>query len=108
MACRRQDIDAGIMVSFSYCMLTDECIQDAWNYINRPCATGWIRGMDLDLIEDCEAKENTEPGCQSFKSSPERATQYFNKTTKLNAQEYCKVKVEAFDEIARVIFDNAS
>lgn len=54
LSCRRQDINAGFLVSFSYCEQTNECVQDVWNYINRPCETGWERGKDLTL-EICKA-----------------------------------------------------
>jgi hypothetical protein len=70
--CRRQDVNAGFLVSYSYCKQTDECIQDVWNYINRPCESGWERGKDLTL-EACEAKA---VACIDFESSPDKATQY--------------------------------
>ena len=41
MYCRRMDLNAGFLVSYSYCEATDTCLMDAWNYINRPCTGGW-------------------------------------------------------------------
>ena len=41
MYCRRMDLNAGFLVSYSYCSATDVCLMDAWNYINRPCTGGW-------------------------------------------------------------------
>ena len=41
MYCRRMDLNAGFLVSYSYCDATDTCLMDAWNYINRPCTGGW-------------------------------------------------------------------
>lgn len=75
-----------------------------WNYINRPCETGWTRGKDLTL-EDCNAQA---VACIDFESSPDKATQYFNRTWTLPAESYCVIKVDATQEIARVIFDNTS
>jgi hypothetical protein len=104
LSCRRQDINAGFLVSFSYCKQTNECIQDVWNYINRPCESGWDRGKDLTL-EACNA---TAVACIDFESSPDKATQYLNRTWTLPAESYCVIKIDATEEIARVIFDNTS
>lgn len=49
LGCRRRDVNAGFLVSFSYCEQSDECVQDVWNYINRKCPSGWVRGIDLTL-----------------------------------------------------------
>lgn len=39
--CRRMDKNSGFLVSYSYCQQQDECLKDAWNYINRDCQSGW-------------------------------------------------------------------
>ena len=104
LSCRRQDVNAGFLVSYSYCKQTDECIQDVWNYINRNCESGWERGSDLTL-EACEAKA---VACIDFESSPELATQYQNRTWTLPAESYCVIKIDATEETARVIFDSTS
>jgi hypothetical protein len=41
LACRRQDINAGFMVQYSFCAISDECVQDVWNYFNRNCSSEW-------------------------------------------------------------------
>lgn len=41
MYCRRMDKSSGFLVSYSYCEQSDECLMDAWNYINRDCTSGW-------------------------------------------------------------------
>ena len=41
MYCRRMDLNSGFLVSYSYCAQSDECLMDAWNYINRDCQSGW-------------------------------------------------------------------
>ena len=41
MYCRRMDRNSGFLVSYSYCENSDECLMDAWNYINRDCASSW-------------------------------------------------------------------
>jgi len=47
--CRRMDSNAGFLVSYSYCNQTDECLMDAWNYINRECVDGWSLGSSYEL-----------------------------------------------------------
>lgn len=106
LACRRQDINAGFMVQFSFCKTSDECVQDVWNYFNRNCTSDWIRAKQLTL-EDCEAKAVT---CLDFEVDDTKVAQYFNRTWTLPAQSYCTIKVDATREpkVARVVFDNTS
>jgi len=49
MYCRRMDLNSGFLVSYSYCEAIDECLQDAWNYINRKCQSNWVKGKNYDL-----------------------------------------------------------
>lgn len=105
MACRRKDINAGFLVTFSYCAKTDTCVQDIWNYIDYPCASGWVRGKDLRLEDDCKAKAVT---CLDFTSTPDKIQQFFNRTWTLPELSYCTVHVTANEEVARVVFDNTS
>ena len=60
--CRRMDMNAGFLVSYSYCNQTDECLMDAWNYINRDCIDGWSSGSSYELSY-CEPEEIA---CPSF------------------------------------------
>lgn len=53
MACRRNDINAGFLSTYSFCNTSDECVEDAWNYFNRNCTDGWRRGIELELDADC-------------------------------------------------------
>lgn len=93
------------MVTFSFCLATDTCLQDQWNYIDMPCSSDWIRGKDLRIVEDCKAKK---VDCLDFTSSPDKVGKYFNRTWTLPELSYCTVHVTATDEVARVVFDNTS
>jgi len=66
--CRRMDVNAGFLVSYSYCNQTDECLMDAWNYINRDCVDGWSKGSSYG-IDYCDSDEIA---CPSFESDPEK------------------------------------
>ena len=50
--CRNQDLNAGFLVSYSYCEHQDICLKDAWNYIRRDCLSEWKRGNEL-AMDDC-------------------------------------------------------
>ena len=89
--CRRMDTNAGFLVSYSYCNQTDECLMDAWNYINRECVDGWNGGSSYEL-EYCSPEEIT---CPEFVSDPEKFGQYFNQTWSLAAGGMCPVKINA-------------
>jgi hypothetical protein len=105
LSCLRQDTTSGFLGTYSYCARTDTCVQNVWNYIDNPCPTEWVRGRDLNLVNDCKANQTT---CQDFTSTPEKASQYFNRTWTLPEMSYCVITVDANEEIARVIFDNTS
>jgi hypothetical protein len=105
------DTNAGFLKSFSYCNETDECLEDAWNYLHRNCTSGWTRGKDLDF-ESCLA---VQIDCLNFVSSPEyfktdgtKDVNYFNRTWTLPASTYCKVNVDATEAVGRVVFDETS
>ena len=102
--CRRMDSNSGFLVSYSYCAQTNECIQDAWNYLNRECADGWRRGSTMELGL-CEAEIVT---CMDFESTPEKAQEYFNRTWTLPAGTYCTLTIDATKFVARVVFDSTS
>ena len=102
--CRRMDINAGFLVTYSYCNQLTECLKDAWNYINRPCLDDWKRGNSYDL-EFCEPENIT---CPEYKSNPEKFGQYTNTTWSLAAGGMCIIKVDASEGVARVIFDETS
>ena len=68
------DLNAGFLVSYSYCATTDVCLMDAWNYINRPCTGGWLLGSTYDL-KTCNPE--TKP-CPSFNSTTAQYGTYTN------------------------------
>ena len=100
--CRNQDLNAGFLVSYSYCEHSDSCLKDAWNYIKRDCLTTWTRGNTLSL-PDC-APEDVE--CPSFVSSEAEFQKYTNTTWSMAAGSRCNVQIDATEGIARVIFSS--
>ena len=98
--CRNQDNNAGFLVSYSYCKQTDDCLKDAWNYINRECLSTWERGNSYSL-EACEPEDIT---CPDFVSSPEQYQQYKNTTWSMAEGSKCNVRLDATEGVARVIF----
>ena len=104
MYCRRMDKNAGFLVSYSYCNQTDECLKDAWNYLNRECADDWRKGTSYEL-DYCTPDEIS---CPEFVSTTEKYQKYFNNTWSLASGGQCLVKIDATAGIARVIFDNTS
>lgn len=101
--CRRSDFTATFLVSYSYCKESDICLQDKWNYIDRPCKTKWRRGVKT-LLEDCSPKKVT---CRDFISTAEAAGNWFNYTETLGSNEYCEIKVDATAFMGRVVIDEA-
>lgn len=101
--CRRSDLTATLLVSFSYCQASDTCLQDRWNYIDRPCSTKWVRGVNTAL-DDCTPKLVT---CHPFVSTPAADQNWFNFTETLGANEYCTIEIDASQYLARVVLDDA-
>ncbi|TNV72503.1 hypothetical protein FGO68_gene9025 [Halteria grandinella] len=101
--CRRSDFTATFLVSYSYCAATDTCLQDRWNYIDRPCTTKWVRGVKTEL-EACAPKKVT---CHDFVSTEEAAGNWFNYTETLGANEYCVITVNTAAFMGRVVVDEA-
>lgn len=75
LSCMKKDKTATFLVSYSYCNTSDVCLQNRWNYIDRPCVAnpnsnrteyGWILGrwvpMDYCLPMGVE--------CHAFTSTP--------------------------------------
>ena len=102
--CRRQDQQAGFLVSYSYCNSTQTCLKDAWNYISRTCSDGWKRGREV-LLDDCEP-DNT--NCPSYTSSQEKYQNYENQTWSLAMGAKCTITIDATEGVARVIFSNTN
>ena len=100
--CRNQDLNAGFLVSYSYCEHQDVCLKDAWNYIRRDCLSEWKRGNELSM-DNCNPEEVS---CPSFTSSPELYQKYENTTWSMAAGSKCTVTVDATAGVARVIFSS--
>ena len=56
--CKRIDTYSSFLYSYSYCLSTDECLGDVWNYYNRWCPSGWKQGWQLDLTKDCNVTKS--------------------------------------------------
>lgn len=104
MACRRSDMHAGFLTTYSFCNESDECVQDVWNFYNRNCSSGWKRGIDLDIITDCNA---VEASCNSYNVTKNSTGVQTNASQTLNVDKYCYIRVDAREGTARVIFDDA-
>ena len=100
--CRNQDLNSGFMISYSYCKHQDVCLKDAWNYINRDCLSKWQKGDTLKL-SDCDPETVS---CPSFESSKDQYQKYKNTTWSISPGSQCKVKIDATDGVARVIFSD--
>lgn len=101
--CRRADLTATLLVSYSYCASSDTCLQDRWLYIDRPCSTGWQRGAYTSL-DDCAPKMTS---CHPFVSTPAAAGVWYNYTETLGANEYCEIQIDTTDYLGRVTIDDA-
>uniref|UniRef100_A0A7S3IQ18 Uncharacterized protein n=1 Tax=Strombidium inclinatum TaxID=197538 RepID=A0A7S3IQ18_9SPIT len=102
--CKFADTSSSLFYSFSYCQKSDECLEDQWNYYNQWCTSGWIPGWELDIDSNCEAdKKNT---CGEFESEQAKMGVYFNSSAYLFEGEYCSIKVDATQAVARLILDD--
>jgi hypothetical protein len=101
--CRRSDFTATFLVTYSYCESSDTCLQDKWNYIDRPCTTKWQRGVNLDL-DACAPKRTT---CHGFTATEASAGNWFNYTETLGANEYCQIDIDTTAYMGRVVIDEA-
>ena len=101
--CKRSDVSATFLVSYAFCESSDVCLQDRWNYINRPCTSKWKRGSKM-LMDDCTPKRTT---CHPFVSSSSSAGNWFNFTETLGANEYCAIEVDSSSFVGRMVIDDA-
>ena len=100
--CRRNDKQAGFLVSYSYCEQSSTCLKDAWNYISRSCSSGWKRGSSYDL-DFCEPDVTN---CPSYVSDPVKYQNYENQSWSLAIGGKCTISIDATNGVARVIFAN--
>ena len=73
-----------------------------WNYIARPCNSGWVKGSTYN-IDFCGAEDIS---CPEFESDPEKYNTYSNNTWSLAQGGKCIVKIDATRGVARVVFDD--
>ena len=104
--CKRTDEDAHFLTSYSYCAATEECLANAWNYLDRPCPTGWKPGK-TETLGTCLAEESAK-NCPSYVSLPEKAQQTESRVWSLQSGTYCKVNIDATQFVARVLFDDVT
>ena len=100
--CIFEDDQAGFLASYSYCLATDTCLEDQWNYIDYKCSSSWARGDTLNITV-CSPTEVT---CPSYTSSETAFGIYTNTTQVLAANTYCTVTIDSTTAVSRVIFDN--
>ena len=105
--CRYTDLGATFLESFSYCTTNPECLADQWNYIDRDCAGGWVRGNTMSL-EYCEAEMAQ---CPTFVASAqydlnEELGRHKNQTWTLPQGAMCEVEIDATQYVGRVLFDD--
>ena len=105
MYCRRNDENSGFLNIWSYCQREDpnddECIKNVWNYIARPCPSGWKKGSSYAL-DYCKPEDIS---CPEFVSDPDKFGKYSNNTWSLAQGGKCIVKLDATAGVARVVFD---
>ncbi len=107
--CRYVDLRATMLESWSYCPYSQECLEDQWNYIDRPCPEGgWSRGSDNTLFT-CESEEVLCP--PPFIASKqydlnEELGKALNVSFSLISGAQCEVIVNATEYVGRVIFDD--
>ena len=102
MYCKLLDTQASFLYSYSYCADTKTCLQDAWNFPNQWCKSGWVPGYSLDIDKDCKAEDAGIGECPGFVSKPEllgETPQYL--TRMLTAGKKCTLTIDASAAPAR-------
>ena len=103
MYCRRADVTAGFLYSYSYCSASNTCLEDQWNYFNQKCSSGWTLGKNVPLSA-CDPVQTT---CNNYISTQYSNGVYTNYTEVLALGQECIITVDATNNLARVIFDNS-
>ena len=104
--CKKTDQGATYMTSYSYCAQQEECLANAWNYLDRPCEGGWKRGKYL-TIDKCEADEASRE-CPSFTSTKDFRGLEQSTTWSLQSGTYCDVNIDAEQFVGRATFDDVT
>ena len=104
--CRLEDFTATFLISYSYCLSSDTCLEDEWLYIDQPCTgtPSWTRGIYTSL----DACTPTLTTCHSFTSTSAAGGSWFNFTETLGANEYCVITVDSTNFPAGVVVDDAT
>ena len=102
MYCRRNDENSGFLNMWSYCKDNDTCLHNQWNYIARPCESGWKKGSSY-VLNFCEPEDIS---CPEFETDPDKYGTYLNNTWSLAQGGKCTVKIDATKGVARVVFDD--
>lgn len=92
------------MNAWSYCNVTDECVNHVHNYFNMNCSTGWHRGSQLDLVKDCKAQQ---VNCLNFTATQADVATYTNQSWTLSPMQYCVVEADGTETVAHVVFDDS-
>ena len=103
--CRYTDLKSTFLESYSFCDSAPECLADEWNYIDRPCESGWKRAKQKSL-DDCNTQMVT---CPEFVASmqydlSEPLGTAKNLTWILPSGAKCVVKIDATNYVGRVLF----
>ena len=96
------------MVYYQYCLAKDECLQDAWIYINRKCEDeGWVLGSKLTLGSDGHCDSEFADSLD-FDSEEDYFGEWNNSTKRLEENSYTTITVNAIDAVGRVVFDDTT
>ena len=107
MYCKRMDTVSSFMYSYSYCPELDECLEDAWNYYNIFCESGWKAGFTLDIDLDCRAQEAERICPKPIKATAFEMGKFINTTqNSLPPGGKCTVKVDATEVATMLVFAN--
>ena len=101
------DTKASFWYSYSYCEDTDTCLRDEWNYINQWCRTKWIPGWQLDIKENCKARELPDVYCKPFEVT-EGFTMEDRGRVALPQGTTCTFRVDATRGMGRITFNKSN
>uniref|UniRef100_A0A7S3IZR9 Uncharacterized protein n=1 Tax=Strombidium inclinatum TaxID=197538 RepID=A0A7S3IZR9_9SPIT len=113
--CKFVDTNAGFLYSYGFCpddqVLEKEerCLSDYWNYIssNLKCLQDIKPGWALDIFDDCGATHNPS-ACVNITSTPDMAGTEVESTYILRDGQYCTMKIDATESVARVTFSDTT
>ena len=88
--CKRADLNAGFLYSYSYCkdyQGAETCFENVYNYIIpwALCLEDLTEGWTLDINNDCKADTAVAGKCKNFESSEGYNGVYVNATVNLKS-----------------------